>query len=312
MINRLVNHLRSNIRQHLPKPIQYWLSAQMSNWAIGIYVGSNPLDLKPALSIKQPVISREDISDRHASLVADPFMIKNQETWYMFFEVMNQEFNLGEIGLATSNNGLEWQYQQIVLTESFHLSYPYIFQWEGDYYMIPETGEAQSIRLYKATQFPLQWNFIGNLLEGLEFLDASIVFYNNLWWLFTETSPKDQNDTLRLYYSTNLQGKWQEHPLSPIIQHNPHIARPAGRILNLGDRLIRYTQDCFPTYGTQVRAFEITDISPETYTEKQVGSEPLLTASGKGWNKSGMHHIDGHQLNDGSWIACVDGRWDYR
>jgi len=312
MIYRLVNHLKSNIRQQLPKLMQYWLSAQLSNWAIGIYVGSAPLDLQPEKSIKQPVISRKNITDRRASLVADPFMIKSQETWYMFFEVMNQDNNRGEIGLATSSNGLKWQYRQIVLTEPFHLSYPYVFQWEDDYYMIPETGEAQSIRLYKASQFPLRWKFIGNLLEDSEFLDASIIFYNNLWWIFTETGSSCKNNTLRLYYAENLLGKWQEHPLSPIIQDNPHIARPAGRILNLGDRLIRYTQDCYPNYGTQVRAFEITNISPETYTEKQLGSQPILTASGKGWNKSGMHHIDGHQLKDGSWIACVDGRWDYR
>jgi hypothetical protein len=312
MINQIVSQLKLNIRQQLPKPLQYWLSAKMSNWAIGIYVGSSPLDLKPKPFIKQPVISRKDITDRRASLVADPFMIKKQETWYMFFEVMNQDLNLGEIGLATSSNGLEWQYQQIVLTESFHLSYPYIFQWDEDYYMIPETGEAQSIRLYKATHFPLQWNFVGNILEGLEFLDASIIFYNSLWWIFTETSSKRRNDTLRLYYSEHLLGTWQEHRLSPIIQDNPHIARPAGRILNLGDRLIRYAQDCYPTYGTQVSAFEITNLSPETYNEKQLNSQPILTASGKGWNKSGMHHIDAHQLNNGSWIACVDGRWDYR
>jgi hypothetical protein len=32
-----------------------------------------------------------------------------------------------------------------------------------------------------------------------------------------------------------------------------------------------------------------------------------LSASGRGWNGSGMHHIDPHRMEDGRWIACVDG-----
>jgi len=34
---------------------------------------------------------------------------------------------------------------------------------------------------------------------------------------------------------------------------------------------------------------------------------PILKASGVGWNKDGMHHIDLHQVEQDKWIACVDG-----
>ena len=33
----------------------------------------------------------------------------------MFFEVLNDDTNNGEIGLATSLDGLHWNYEQIVL-----------------------------------------------------------------------------------------------------------------------------------------------------------------------------------------------------
>jgi hypothetical protein len=36
----------------------------------------------------------------------------------------------GEIGLATSEDGLKWDYKQVVLNEPFHLSYPYVFEWQ--------------------------------------------------------------------------------------------------------------------------------------------------------------------------------------
>jgi len=43
-----------------------------------------------------------------------------------------------KIGMAKSRNGLAWQYQQSILREPFHLSYPHVFRWQGDYFMTPE------------------------------------------------------------------------------------------------------------------------------------------------------------------------------
>lgn len=284
---------------------------KQQEWSIGIYMGKSPLDFMPPANVDNPVLTRADLSDVQAVFVADPFMMRANHTWYMFFEVWNQENAKGEIGLASSNDGMKWTYQQIVLTEPFHLSYPYVFKWRNDYYMIPETHQIGCIRLYKALKFPTRWSFIGTLLSGQYFSDPSIFRYEGKWWLFTETSLDSKHDTLRLYYADELTGPWLEHPNSPIIEGNAHIARPAGRVLVLGDRVVRYAQDCYPTYGTQVRAFEITDLTTTSYREQEVDGNPVLDASGAGWNESGMHHIDPHLMDDGRWIACVDG-WFYR
>jgi hypothetical protein len=242
--------------------------------------------------------------------VADPFMLKTKRMWHMFFEVMDGRTGKGEIGLATSKNGLKWTYRQIVLAEPFHLSYPYVFEWMNDYYMIPESYQAGAIRLYKALKFPMRWSFVGTLLHGQNFLDPSIFRYGDKWWLFTETNPDHKYDTLRLYHADDLMGPWTEHPQSPIVEGNAHIARPAGRVLTYNNKVIRYAQDCYPTYGTQVRAFEITELATASYHERQVSESAVLTASGHGWNKSGMHHVDPHFADDGQWIACVDG-WSH-
>jgi hypothetical protein len=57
-----------------------------------------------------------------------------------------------------------------------------------------------------------------------------------------------------------------------------------------------------------VRAFEILDLNPCEYREKEVPESPLLTASGAGWNGTGMHHLDAHPDGEGGWLAAVDGR----
>jgi hypothetical protein len=144
-------------------------------------------------------------------------------------------------------------------------------------------------------------------LHGPYFADASLCRYEERWWLFTDASPSMTHDTLRLYYADELRGPWSEHPASPIIAHNPHIARPAGRLIVRNNRVLRYTQDCSPVYGTQVRGFEITTLTTARYHERALSQTPVLAGSGAGWNASGMHHIDAHQLENGQWLACVDG-----
>jgi hypothetical protein len=276
-------------------------------WSIGIYVGQSPLSLAASDSIQNPVLTHEHVSDISATFIADPFMIPVDGRWFMFFEAMNWRRNLGEIGLATSEDAIHWKYQQIVLAEPFHLSYPYVFEWKGDYYMIPESYQAHSVRLYKAREFPTQWSVVAILLEGPYFADASVFRAGGKWWIFTDASADMGHDTLRLFLADDLTGPWIEHPQSPLIKGNPHIARPAGRVLVGNGRIIRFTQCCLPYYGTAVRAFEVTELTPARYREKEVGPNPLFGPSGSGWNACGMHHVDAHQSKDGRWIACVDG-----
>ena len=235
-------------------------------------------------------------------------MLKVKATWYMFFEVMNLRAGKGEIGLAVSQDGGQWTYRQVVLGEPFHLSYPYVFEWDNEYYMVPESYHAKSVRLYKAVDFPTRWSFIRDLLVGDDFVDSSVFRFNDRWWLLTDLARLPYfAGTLRLFSAANLMGPWAEHPKSPLVFGNPHIARPAGRVLVVNGRVIRYTQDCEPVYGSQVRAFEITELTTTTYHEREVHQNPILVASGAGWNESGMHHIDPHFLDDGRWLACVDG-----
>jgi hypothetical protein len=98
-----------------------------------------------------------------------------------------------------------------------------------------------------------------------------------------------------------------EHPASPLIEDNARKARPGGRVLVLDDKIIRFTQDCVPHYGTQVRAFEISELTTRSYLETEHPNSPILSPSGAGWNETGMHHIDAHLLAGGKWLACVDG-----
>jgi hypothetical protein len=276
-------------------------------WSIGLFRGPSPLELGEPAEIRNPVLTAEDVTDVTAAFVADPFMLRAAGGWHMFFEVMNWRANKGEIGWAASDDGLSWKYRQIVLREPFHLSYPYVFEWAGEFYMVPESYQANAIRLYKAVHFPTHWTFVKSLIEGPYLVDATLFFHREKWWLFTDASEEMKNDTLRLFFADDLMGQWQEHPRSPLRRGDSLNARPAGRVTTVDGRLFRFAQRCKPFYGTDVRAFEITELSPTSYGEKAWPANPVLRPGGTGWNACGMHHIDVHLLDDATWLASVDG-----
>ncbi|MBC7911253.1 MAG: hypothetical protein H7Y30_12175 [Pyrinomonadaceae bacterium] len=274
-------------------------------WSIGIRAGESPFHLVTPQGIVNPVLTCESVSDVPARFVADPFMVRRDGVWHMFFEVLNEQTNKGEIGLATSDNGLKWKYRQIILTEPFHLSYPCVFEWNEAFYMIPETLKAEAVRLYKADDFPVRWSPVGQLIKA-GYADPSIFRFDERWWMFVCSTPY-LHDTLRLYFAEDLCGPWAEHPASPIVQGDKRRARPGGRVLVHEDKIIRFAQDCHPRYGAQLRAFEISELTINSYVETEHRDSPVLRASGNGWNGLGMHHLDAHLLPDGRWLACVDG-----
>ena len=279
--------------------------ASETEWSIGIYEGKTIGKMKNAPGVHNPVMRASDVSDVRAMFVADPFLMEKDSIWYLFFEVFNEYRGKGEIGMAKSADGKKWEYEKIVLREPFHMSYPYMFEYKKQIYMIPESAEGNQLRLYRATSFPDQWKFEKTLLTG-SFGDHEIFQYNNRWWLFAGAAPSKHN-VLKLFYADSLTGPWVEHPKSPIVKNNSEIARPGGRFVFEDGKMYRLAQDCKRAYGNALQAFEIIRLTPEDYVEKKADFDPVLKAGKEHWNRHGMHHMDAHRLSNGDWFASVDG-----
>src|SRR5215467_10127430 len=265
------------------EPIANEAKRRVQIWSIGIFSGATLSSLAPVQEAS--AISARDITDVTALFVADPFMIQVNSLWYMFFEVFNVSSDKGEIGLAVSRDGIHWDYQSIVLSEPFHISYPYVFYAGQDYYMIPETYEAMEMRLYRAESFPLKWSYAGTLLEGM-WVDSSPFFFQGQWWVFSNpVAPANQ--ILELFCANAVSGPWRRHPLSPLIIGNNRTARGGGRIIMLEGKPVRFAQDCFPFYGTRVRAFEVTVLTHSKYEERELNFSPILCAGNQAWRREG-------------------------
>jgi hypothetical protein len=277
-------------------------------WSIGIYGGESPLALAPRQGAVNPVLSAAAVTDVAARFVADPFLVRLRGRWYMFFEVFDDARDKGVIALAESADGLAWEYRGVVLEEPFHLSYPHVVEWQGSFYMTPETLAPAAVRLYRADPFPERWTFAGQLVAGV-LADPTPFRFRDRWWMLACSTPwRHRHDTLLLFSAADLAGRWQPHPRNPLVAGDPSRARPAGRVLAWNGRLLRFAQDCSRTYGGAVRALSIRSLTPTDYAEEEAtGPLPLLGPGGDAWNRRGMHHCDLHHLPGGGWIAGVDG-----
>lgn len=223
----------------------------------------------------------------------------------MFFEVINERTRHGDIGLATSQDGATWTYAQVVLDEPFHLSFPYVFEWQGEHYMVPEAARSSQVRLYKAEKFPFKWKLERVLLNS-GFVDPALLRFDNMWWLFCSRSNAD----LHLFYASDLLGTWKEHPQSPLIANDASRARMGGRILQIDDKLYRMAQIDYPEYGVGLRTFEIRSLTRTEYDEREITGMPNIAPGSARWNARGMHQFDAVRFK-GKWVAVADG-WTRR
>jgi hypothetical protein len=67
-------------------------------------------------------------------------------------------------------------------------------------------------------------------------------------------------------------------------------ARPAGRIIQIGDTLLRPAQDCASTYGAAIVLCEIERLTTEVYRERPV--RRIEPGHVQGGFPSGLHTLD--------------------
>lgn len=218
----------------------------------------------------------------------------------------------GEIGVAVSKDeGATWQHLGIALDEDWHLSYPFVFSFQNQIYMMPEGNKKGDLRLYRAVQFPLKWEFEKVLLKK-PLIDSFIIEYNGYHWLFGSdfsASGAKKNGQLEIYYSNSPLGPWKSHKQNPVLNTNKSYgARNAGKPFIYKGNLYRPGQDCGETYGRRVRLFKVMVLTTDKYEEMEVAlgiEEP--TKGHNIWNGARYHQLDAQLLPSGKWIAVIDG-----
>lgn len=271
-------------------------------WSIGLLQGPSLSQLSPPEGVVNPIITAQDIIGPKGAIAADPFALQVDGRWFVFFELMTTSSPHAVIAAASSVDLVNWTSLGVVLEQSHHLSYPFVFEHEGEIFMMPESKKARQVTIYRAEAFPYRWKKVKTLLHG-RYCDASMVCFEKRYWLFVGW----QSYSLCVFYASHPLGPWKRHAWPFVRLYSKGSARPGGRPLLIDGKLIRFGQDNRQNYGHSLRAWEVTTLTPTWFSEKLLCEETMLSASGQGWNALGMHHIDIHQRGPQDFLAFVDG-----
>ncbi len=202
---------------------------------------------------------------------ADPFAVEYRVRYFIFFEEMPYRTGKGHLMAMEVFDNAEPSEAQVVLEQPYHLSYPFVFDWEGALYMIPETAESRTVELYRCEAFPRRWRLHEILLRDVDAVDTTLWREGNRWWMFVNIAEPgvDNTDELHLYWSSTPFGPWAAHPDNPVIS-DVRCARPAGPLF-LRDRILfRPSQDCSLGYGHSVLINRVQVLSEDAYKETAV------------------------------------------
>lgn len=110
---------------------------------------------------------------------ADPMLFKYNGETYLFYEAFDNLNRKGVIAYSKYVNNY-FTKPKIILEENFHLSYPYVYEENGDIYMMPETSANKCIQIYRAVNFPEKWEKDKCLLKIDNAVDTIFVNKNEL------------------------------------------------------------------------------------------------------------------------------------
>jgi len=263
----------------------------LEQWFLAFKFGADPVpaDLKGYTRLMPP-------RDRDW---ADPFVVEKGGRYYVFFEELPYAERKAHISMLELDANGNASRPQRVLEADYHLSYPFVFEHDGQLWMLPESARARSVELYRCVDFPLVWKREHVLIDGLRLVDATLYKAADRWWMFANSAAGESrvfDDELHLFHADRLTGEWLPHPKNPV-KSDARSSRPAGRLFERDGVLFRPAQVCVPRYGAGLAIQRVLRLTPQDYAERQV--ERLLADPA-----AGLFGL--HTMNRAGGLTVVD------
>lgn len=204
-------------------------------------------------------------------LWADPFPFVREGRTFVFLEEGALSAPRAHLSVLEVDEAGRPGPTRPILERPYHLSYPFVFEWQGTPYLLPETAENRTVELYRCVVFPDRWELDRVLLEGLRAFDATLFEEGGRFWLFACVAVADAPplDELHLFHAPSPLGPFVPVAGNPVVS-DVRRARPAGRVFRAGNAWIRPAQDGSGRYGRAVRFQRIERLDPEGYAEREI------------------------------------------
>lgn len=219
--------------------------------------------------------------------LADPFGVRYGDGLVVLAEDYDYRTRRGRISVLTSLDGKAFTMPRPVLERPVHLSYPYLFTWQGDVYCVPETAEAREVSLHRAVEFPEKWQKVATLVEGVAAVDPTVFRHEGWWWLFCTDGDGGDQTKLHAWHARDLPGPWSPHAANPL-KTDIRSSRPAGTPFVHDGRLYRPAQDGSRAYGGAVALNRVLRLTPTEFEEELV---TVVKPDPRGPYPDGLHTI---------------------
>ena len=195
---------------------------------------------------------------------ADSFPFVENGREYIFVEIMDdangEKGTIGVIDLLDNKGFVE------IINEPFHMSFPNTFKFKNDIYMMPETSEANQLRLYKAVDFPYKWELQSVLYDDIAVVDTVFVkTEDNIMYAVGQKLPEKKNVLFKIDTNT-----WKAE--LAVLKGNYVDKRPAGNFIQYDNGIYHALQECGRVYGEYLRLCKLDSFDGETLQEREIGT----------------------------------------
>ena len=134
------------------------------------------------------------LKERTSDWMADPLLFTYQGDDWLFVEVFEKATHRGSIGVIDLSLPEEQRIPRIIIRESYHMSFPMVFEWNDEVFMVPETSENHSINLYRTKSFPYEWELVQSFPTVGLIVDSVILKKtdHSSTFLASETNPENE------------------------------------------------------------------------------------------------------------------------
>jgi hypothetical protein len=224
------------------------------------------------------------------TFLADPFGVWRDGRLHVFAEAYDYRTRRGVIDHLCFGPDLSLEARATVLQEAWHLSYPFVFEAEGETWMAPEAHRSGAFTLYRAVRFPDLWEPAGRFELDTPAIDPTLFRHGGLWWMaYAPTGPQaHKQGRLHLAYASQVTGPWTPHAGNPV-RVDRASSRPGGTPFTADGVLYLPVQDCSATYGGGVRLLRIDALTADCFSAE--AGPAIIAPAGAAPFVDGLHTL---------------------
>lgn len=276
-----------------------FLIQKNGNWSVGFQKIKSPIEkIHPHSNQILTFESHNLNTEKKVKFLADPFFISFNNLHYIFFE--EQAEGNANIAYYVSRDRKNYKYGGVVLDEDFHLSFPQVFRYKDEMFLLPEARGSKHLILYKATIFPKEWEIADTLIYNFNLKDPAILLSDD----FNIITASDDNLKQYVFKADSLRDKW--------IKADEFESR-IGDETRAGGNFFQYEGEWYVPfqnnsrgYGTGLSLYRLNYIPNKFLKFKREVDFQLYPQNKIEWFNRGMHHLNITKNGD-KYFAVYDG-----